>query len=100
MIYDLDGNELYAAQLTMREQNSSVLHISIECRSGYKLKSETAANLGVEARRLGDSVWTNLESSEIDVSAYAGTRQTFEIKLTAGNETSIVRNAFSLKLTP
>lgn len=60
--------------------------IKFECRSGYELIAADSAGVLVEARRLGDTEWTDLYLDPIDVSAFAPATETFEIRLTPSDD--------------
>jgi hypothetical protein len=49
------------------------------------LRSETVSDLTVEARLSGTSTWINIETTPIDLTTWNGSRQNFEIRLTADN---------------
>lgn len=100
MIYDTQDNPLTAASLSVTASQTQIFTIRVECRSGYFLRSETAADLTVEARRVGDAAWIDLETSQIDLSAWNATRQNFELRLTAANLPQIAIKNFSLKVEP
>lgn len=98
MIYDLNDNPLQAAHLSVTENLSRSFEMRVECRSGYFLRAETVADLTVEARRSGSPTWTNLETSEIDLSAWLGTRQQFEVRLSAGASGALELRNFALRV--
>lgn len=83
MICDLDGNSLNSGNLSIPSGGNAVLQIGIDCLTGYEFAAEAVSLLVIEARALGDSSWTSIETTPIDLSPYAGTRKTFEVRLTA-----------------
>lgn len=98
MIFDLNDNPITSADLSVAAAAAQIFTLKIECRAGYFLRSDTAVDLAVEARREGDTAWTNIETGEIDLSAWNGTRQIFEIRLTAANLTALDLKTFALKV--
>ena len=95
MFYDLADNPTPSFAITLSAGVPYVFAIRIDCRSNLSLKSESVSDLLVEGRLLGDVSWTNLESSEIDLTAYAGTRRSFEIQLTPAADINVSK-AFRL----
>lgn len=72
--------------------NSSItFEVPIDCVTGYELFAETVDTLTVEARKLGDVSWTDIETTPIDLTADAGLRVTYEIRLTAAVVTVLTR---------
>lgn len=74
------------------------LTIRVECRTGFFLRCETVANIAVDARKVGDVPWINLETTPVDLSPYNATRQNFEIRLTAASVVVITRENFKLTI--
>lgn len=83
MIYDLDNNPIFSAALSVPSADSIVLQIRIDCMTGYEFYADTVANLAAEGQKEGDVSWTNIETTPIDLSPWNGTRQTFNVRLTA-----------------
>lgn len=83
MIYDTNENPLTSAHLAMFLAGSLTPRIRIECRANYFLRSESAAHLSVEARRVGDADWTDIETTPVDLTVWNATRQNFDIRLTS-----------------
>lgn len=100
MLYDSNGGLLTAASISIDAGSQTVFQIKAECRSGYFLSATTVADLLVEARHLGDSVWIDIETLPLDLSVFDGTIQDFEIRLTAGNVSEITNRAFTLSVSP
>lgn len=89
MIFDLDNNPITAGSVSVEASGDCILTIRIDCRAGFALRADAGDHLTIEARKSGDSVWINLQSSEIDLSAYTGNRIEFEIRLSADASTGI-----------
>lgn len=85
MITDLDNNPITVFNFAMASAGVLTMSVKIDCKTDYRLTCSVTANIVVEGRKSGDVSWTNLESSFIDLSAYDGTRQTFEIRLTGAS---------------
>jgi hypothetical protein len=56
--------------------------VRFECRDGYFLYATASAGMTVEARVDGDTGWTNIVDSPIDVSPYAPDVTDFNVRLT------------------
>jgi hypothetical protein len=99
MIFDTDDNPLNSGQISVNAGSAATLTIRVECRAGYKLRAESVPDLNVEARKRGSlGAWTDLESSEIDLSADDGTRVDFDVRLTAGSLSAYALRQFKLKV--
>lgn len=87
-MYDLNESPLANGSVSVFSGGQTALSLRADCRAGYFLRVKTSAGgVTVEGRHSGDTVWTNLETGEIDLSEWNGTRQTFEIRL-SGAEVS------------
>jgi hypothetical protein len=98
MIYDTDDNPISSYSMSVSSGAAPVLQIRADCKTGYSLSCETVADLAVEARKLGDTVWINIETTPISLAAYDGTRQTFEIRMTAAVVTAIQTRNFKIRV--
>lgn len=85
--------------LSLDAGGNSVFSLRIECRTSYFLKATVVADLAVEARPLGSATWIDIETTPIDLSAYNGTLQTFEFRLSADNVASITERDFILSVS-
>lgn len=93
MIYDIDDNPLPSYLMNLASSGVSQFPIKVNCRTGLYLRSQTVSDILVEGRKLGDVSWINLETTGIDLSADDGTRQTYEVRLTAGSiSTRLTKN--------
>ncbi len=99
MIFDTGDNLISSGQIAVDSNGNTILTVRIECRAGHFLGATSAANLTVEARKVGDAAWTNIESGQISLTTYAGTKQNFEIKLTSGFVAVVTRSAFDIKIS-
>lgn len=84
MIYDTSGNTILSAEFDLESEEEKTFDIKIDCEDGHFLRSNPAT-VTIEARKSGESVWTDIRSEQIDLSAYSGLTQpvTFNIRLTA-----------------
>ena len=96
MIYDITDSALPSYLMNLAASGVSQFSIRVNCRAGIYLRSESVSDLTVEGRKLGDTSWIDLESTGIDLSSHAGTRQTYEIKLTAAAVTGRVAHTFKI----
>lgn len=99
MIFDTADNPISSFSMSIESAAVQTLTLRIECRTSYFLSCETVADLAVEGRKAGDVTWINLETTPIDLSAYNGTRQNFEIRLTAASVAAIQRRDFSIRVS-
>lgn len=99
MIFDIEDNPLSAFPLSIYSGETKTATVRVECRIGYFLRSEDVSGLTVSARRVGDPAWTNIETTPIDLSAHAGTRQNFEIRLVADAVVIVERRNFKITVS-
>jgi hypothetical protein len=83
MIFDIEDNPIFAFPLAIIAGETQTFPIRVECRTNYFLRSEAVSGLSVSARRVGSADWIDIEAVAIDLSAWNGTRQNFEIRLAA-----------------
>ncbi|HEX8637667.1 MAG TPA: hypothetical protein VF692_06380 [Pyrinomonadaceae bacterium] len=79
-MYDLNDNPISTGQIAVSGFGFGAFSVKADCRSGYILRAE-AESLTITARRLGDEAWTNLITGSIDLSAFDGARETFEVRV-------------------
>jgi hypothetical protein len=88
--------EIACYQITIASAGTKTFSRTIDCVDGYELTSETVADITVEARHSSGGAWTNIETGALDLSTWAGTTETFEIRLTAGTVTVKTIKHFNL----
>jgi hypothetical protein len=100
MIYDTTA-ENDTVNLAL-ESLASVIHtVQIDCFSGQSLyMSATVPDLTVEARHGTVGAWTDLETTAIDLTPYDGSRETFQIQITAPAAASHYTRAFPVYVGP
>ena len=99
MIFDKNGQILTNGAVSIEAGSVTYLEIKIECRNNFSLLAAVTPDLLIEARAFNrESGWTNIETTPIDLSDYAGTLQIFEIRLTAGDVQDITELAFTLSV--
>ena len=100
MIYDTTA-ENDTVNLAL-ESLASVIHtVQIDCFSGQSLyMSASVPDLTVEARHGTVGAWTNLETTAIDLTPYDGSRETFQIRITAPSAASHYTRAFPVYVGP
>ena len=96
MIFDLNGNSLTNASISIEANTVKIFNVKIECRNGFSLFASDVENLSVEARLDGTNNWTNLEDDSFPLSAFAGQIKTFEIRLTSNEISGDVNFALSV----
>lgn len=92
LIFDTSGNPLTAISLYFEPDEVKTLPIVVLCLGGYKLFSDVVANMTVEARFAGVGSYINLETSQIDLTAYDGLYKDIDLRLTAGTAAHRVWN--------
>lgn len=83
MIFDLDDNPVQSFPFSIESEEVKTFTVRLECRTNYFLRAQNVSLLTIEARKAGESSWTNIETDAINLSAFDGTRQNFEIRMTA-----------------
>ena len=87
--------------VSLESTQNRVFTVTIDCIDGHELSLGTAiADLAVEAKHSAAGAYTDIETTAIDLSTWAGTTQTFYIKLTAGTITSHLIRSFRLYVGP
>lgn len=79
-MYDLNDNPISSGQIAVSGFGFGAFSVRADCRAGYVLRAE-ADNLTITARRLGDTPWTNIIAGALDLSAWNGARETFEVRV-------------------
>ena len=72
-----------------------VIERDITCFDGYEISLGSVSGLTVELKHDTDVSYTNIETTPYDVSAYAGTDQTFQFRFTPSSTTGV----FSFRFT-
>lgn len=98
MIYDIDDNPIAGFNYPMSSGQVVPFQIRADCQAGLRLFSDVVGDLTVEGRLAGVGSYVNLETSDISLGAYAGTRQNFDIRITAGTVVTLVRRTFKIKV--
>lgn len=102
MIQFLDTNSVPLSSLSMAFESGTDTQFSIkvDCRAGYYLSaSDVPAELTVFARFQGDTVWTNIGSSPLNLTPYDAQRKTIEVKFTAGSVSAVARRQLKLSVS-
>lgn len=83
-MYDLNDNPIAAGQIAVTGFGYGAFSVRVDCRTGFVLRAG-GGDMLVEARRLdvgdGDVEWTNLITGAIDLGAWNGSRETFEVRI-------------------
>jgi hypothetical protein len=98
-IYDLDDEVIYSSAFALRSGETATATIQIDCVTGWRLSGEVVAGVTIEARHGSAGGWTDIETTPIDLSTWNGSRETFEIRFTAGTITSFSRKSFTLTVS-
>lgn len=99
-MFDTDDNPITGFNFAIDSGAVITFQVRDNCQDGLRLYSETVGDLTVEGRIAGGGSFTDLEGSYIDLTPYAGTRQTFDIRITAGSVSTPTRRKFRLRVGP
>jgi len=86
--------------IALESGENRIITFSIPCYDGRELSGEAVTGLTVEARHGTGGAWTNIETTPIDLSPYAGSTGTFQVRVTAGTITTHTIWAFKLFVGP
>jgi hypothetical protein len=78
-MYDLNDNPISSGQITCTGDDFTVLSIKADCRTNYVLRA--VGELTIEARHSDGDGWTDLIADSIDIGAWNGSRETFEVRV-------------------
>ncbi|MGB4823334.1 MAG: hypothetical protein WBP82_00325 [Leuconostoc mesenteroides] len=70
----------------------------IDCETGKALSADVTADILVEAKHYLSGTWVNIETGEIDLSPWDGSRQSFDGRITAAAVSALTRRTFNLKV--
>lgn len=99
MIYS-DSIQTDELAVSLTSTLAKTFTIEIDCFDGQFLSGEAVADAAIEARHGTGGAYTNIETTPIDLSAYAGSLETFQVRMTAGTITSHLTRAFRLRVGP
>jgi len=99
LIYDTDDNRILTAGFSVRSGEVKTVTIHIDCNTGYYLRCSDVDDLKmtVEARHDGDA-FVDIETTPISLTPWNGSREIFEIRVTAGVITTPTVRGFSLSV--
>lgn len=96
MIFDTAGLPIYSAAIGLGSDEVKTAQIDVDCRSGYRLKGTEVDGVTVEAKHEDGISWTDLETSTIDLTPWAGSRERFLIRFNAATVAEFDRPVFTL----
>lgn len=80
-----DGAQIDELAGTLFKNGSAIVkEIEVRCYDGYELSSEVIGDLAVEAKHDLEVSYTNIETTPIDLSPFAGADETFQFRFTPG----------------
>lgn len=80
-----DGSQIDQLAGTLIKSGAAIVkEVEIRCFDGYELSCEVVGNLTVEAKHDLDVSYTNIETTPIDLSPFAGSDETFQLRFTPG----------------
>jgi hypothetical protein len=85
VVSENDLQDLNSYAHSIRSAQQEIWTFSVPCTAGFVfgLDSRPLGSVTVEARKVGDAAWVDLEAGDIDLSPWDGTAQDFEIRVTA-----------------
>lgn len=96
MFYDKDDNPINNFSFSVNSADEQIMTLQIDCASGKSLRSQTVSDLAVSARHGTSGSWTDLETTGLDLGAWNGSRETFQIRFVAAPVSSVNTKNFSL----
>lgn len=98
MIFDTDGLPLYSAAVGLGPNEQKTATIEVDCLEGYALKGTAVSGVTVEAKHEDDAGWTNIETTDIALTPWAGSRETFLVRFTTTTVSAFSRPTFTLSV--
>lgn len=83
-----DENPVGAYVFVMESDDEKIFDVNIQCKSMYEIFADPVPGVVIEARKVGDLGWTDIELGSYDLTPYDGTAQPFEIRITTGTISS------------
>lgn len=83
IIFDLDGNPLPAGFISVPVSGSKQLQVMIDCVTGLVLQMDAVPDITIEAKQEDQVTFTDLVAG-LALSTWNGSREIFDIKITAG----------------
>ena len=96
LIYDTADNPISSFAMSMDSNEVKTFTVKIDCKTSNYLRGSSVADLTVEAKRSADASWINIETTPINLTPYAATRQSFDVRLTASTVATAIRRTFNL----
>ncbi len=101
MIYDHDDRPLLSTTLSIGPDDDLQFKIYIDCRADQFLRATTVADITVLARPQDvGGAFTNIETTPLDLTPYAGTKKEIDIKIESDSFTEYARRSFFLSVGP
>lgn len=101
LITDIDGTPINYLSFSQEESSdSAVFVVRVPCLAGQWLKAEANADVSVMAREHGTvDPFADLNTDPIDLAAYDGTNQAFDVFIRTGAVSGMVSTAVRLTAT-
>ena len=96
-IRDTNGDPIEMFSTSIQASSVQTYTVKIDCETDYELVADAVSDLTVEAKRTADASWVNIETTPIDLSAWDGTQQEFQIRVSAANSPGVER-VFSVRV--
>ena len=85
-----DGSQIDQLAGTLQASGSAVVkEIEIRCYDGYELSCDSVSNMTVEAKHDLSGAYTNIETTPLDLSSFAGSDETFQLRFTPSATTGV-----------
>ncbi len=98
MIYDLDNNPLSSSFLDIKSNQLQEISVRIDCAAPEVLRCDDIPELTVTGKHIDQTDWTDLETTGLDLSEWNGSRETFQIRLQAGEILTVDLVDFSISV--
>lgn len=98
MIFDTEGLPIYSAAIGLGPNEQKTAEIDVDCKTGYVLKGTAVSGVTVEAKHEDAAGWTNIETTTISLTPWAGTRERFLVRFTTSTVATFDRPTFTLSV--
>lgn len=98
MIFDTEGLPIYSAAIGLGPNEQQTAEVDIDCLADYVLKGTAVSGVTIEAKHVDAVSWTSIETTTIDLTPWAGSRERFLVRFTTATVTSFDRPTFTLSV--
>lgn len=98
MFNTIDDRPLTSHNGSILPGSPQIYPLRIDCMAGKSLFADEDELLTIEARADGETDWTDLQDSSLDLTPYAGTRHLFEFRITAASTDRITSAVGNIRI--